>query len=156
MSVGVGRRSRSHVCSLPWTFTLPLAHTGERFCQSNSLFPHPFLNICVKFIGSCITNMWTLNKCSKIQHGKINMKLNWKTMNHLLPTLAFSPPSYLHFALFVLAVQMKPKELHVRLMHDLQQLQDIQTGAICVSLTVNIHGDRSAWRIKSHILKGWV
>lgn len=61
VSVGVGRRCRSHVCSLPWTLTLPLAHTGERFCQSNSLFPHPFLNICVKFIGSCITNMWTLN-----------------------------------------------------------------------------------------------
>lgn len=49
-------------------------------------------------------NQYVDFKCSKIQHGKINMKLNWKTMNHLLPTLAFSPPSYLHFALFVLAV----------------------------------------------------
>lgn len=80
-------------------------HTlGRDSASPTHCFHIPLLNICVKFIGSCITNMWTLNKCSKIQHVKNNMKLNWKTINRLLLTLAFSPPSYLHFALFVLAI----------------------------------------------------
>lgn len=101
---GVTFASSSGHLPSPW-------HTlGRRSASPTHCFHIPLLNICVKFIGSCISNMWTLNKCCLdellLQNPAWQNEYEAELTNHksFLLTLAFSSLSYLHFAHFALAI----------------------------------------------------